>query len=124
MRFDPQSFLPWVRAAAPYIHALRGKTIVIAFGGEVVADETFLGIVHDLNLLHSLGTRLVVVHGARPQTSSAPSTRASLSPTTHVVTGSSAHPEHRERGSLSLRTNYDIVISGGNCELRSYIFVM
>jgi amino-acid N-acetyltransferase len=67
MRFDPQSFVPWIRAAAPYIHALRGKTIVIAFGGEVVADETFLGIVHDLNLLHSLGTRLVVVHGARPQ---------------------------------------------------------
>ena len=63
MRFDPQSFVPWVRAAAPYIHALRGKTIVIAFGGEVVADETFLGIVHDLNLLHSLGIRLVVVHG-------------------------------------------------------------
>lgn len=67
MRFEPQSFVPWIRAAAPYIHALRGRTIVIAFGGEVVADETFLGIVHDLNLLHSLGIRLVVVHGARPQ---------------------------------------------------------
>src|SRR5438270_13546990 len=67
MRFDPASFVPWIRAAAPYVHALRGKTLVIGFGGEVVADETFLGIVHDLNLLHSLGTRLVVVHGARPQ---------------------------------------------------------
>ena len=44
-----------------------GKTFVIAFGGEVVADDTFLGIVHDLNLLHSLGIRLVVVHGSRPQ---------------------------------------------------------
>ena len=63
MRFDPKPFVPWIRAAAPYIHALRGKTIVIAFGGEVVADETFLGVVHDLNLLHSLGTRLVVVMG-------------------------------------------------------------
>jgi len=40
---------------------------VIAFGGEVVADDTFLGIVHDLNLLHSLGIKLVVVHGSRPQ---------------------------------------------------------
>src|SRR5207237_6532150 len=66
-RFDAASFVPWIRASAPYIHALRGKTLVIAFGGEVVADENFLGIVHDLNLLHSLGTRLVVVHGARPQ---------------------------------------------------------
>src|SRR5215813_3795862 len=67
MRSEPRSLVPWIRAAAPYIYALRGKTIVIAFGGEVVADETFLGIVHDLNLLHSLGTRLVVVHGSRPQ---------------------------------------------------------
>jgi amino-acid N-acetyltransferase len=67
MRSEPKSFVPWIRAAAPYIHALRGKTVVIAFGGEVVADETFLGVVHDLNLLHSLGTRLVVVHGSRPQ---------------------------------------------------------
>ena len=67
MRFDAKSFVPWIRAAAPYVHALRGKTVVIAFGGEVVADETFLGVVHDLNLLHSLGIRLVVVHGSRPQ---------------------------------------------------------
>ena len=67
MRFDPASFVPWIRSAAPYIHALRGRTLVIAFGGEVVADETFLGIVHDLNLLHSLGLRMVVVHGSRPQ---------------------------------------------------------
>ena len=28
---------------------------------------SFLGIVHDLNLLHSLGIQLVVVHGCRPQ---------------------------------------------------------
>ena len=49
------------------MHAFRGKTFVIAFGGEVVADEEFLGVIHDLNLLHSLGIRLVVVHGCRPQ---------------------------------------------------------
>ena len=62
-----RAFVQWIRSAAPYVHSLRGKTIVIAFGGEVVADETFLGIIHDLNLLHSLGVRLVVVHGSRPQ---------------------------------------------------------
>src|SRR5262249_34704299 len=60
-------FVQWIRSAAPYIYALRGKTLVIASGGEVVPDETFLGITHDLTLLHSLGTRLVVVHGSRPQ---------------------------------------------------------
>jgi amino-acid N-acetyltransferase len=62
-----RAFVQWIRSAAPYIHGLRGKTLVIAFGGEVVADDTFLGIIHDLNLLHSLGVRLVVVHGSRPQ---------------------------------------------------------
>src|SRR5512143_3354241 len=62
-----RAFVQWIRSAAPYIHAFRGKTFVIAFGGEVVADETFLGIIHDLNLLHSLGIHLVVVHGSRPQ---------------------------------------------------------
>jgi len=62
-----RAFVQWIRSAAPYIHAFRGKTFVIAFGGEVVADDTFLGIVHDLNLLHSLGIHLVVVHGSRPQ---------------------------------------------------------
>jgi amino-acid N-acetyltransferase len=62
-----RAFVQWIRAAAPYIYAFRGKTFVIAFGGEVVADDTFLGIIHDLNLLHSLGVHLVVVHGSRPQ---------------------------------------------------------
>ena len=62
-----RAFVQWIRSAAPYIHAFRGKTFVIAFGGEVVADDTFLGIIHDLNLLHSLGVHIVVVHGSRPQ---------------------------------------------------------
>jgi len=62
-----RAFVHWIRAAAPYVHAFRGKTFVIAFGGEVVADDEFLGVIHDLNLLHSLGIRLVVVHGCRPQ---------------------------------------------------------
>ena len=62
-----RAFVHWIRAAAPYVHAFRGKAFVIAFGGEVVADESFLNVVHDLNLLHSLGIQLVVVHGCRPQ---------------------------------------------------------
>src|SRR5512144_612822 len=62
-----RAFVQWIRSAAPYIHAFRGRTFVIAFGGEVVADDTFLGIIHDLNLLHSLGVHIVVIHGSRPQ---------------------------------------------------------
>ena len=63
----PAEFVQWFRAAAPYIHAFRGRTFVIAFGGEVVDDGKFIGLTHDLNLLASLGVRLVLVHGARPQ---------------------------------------------------------
>jgi amino-acid N-acetyltransferase len=60
-------FVKWFRSAAPYIHAFGGRTFVIAFGGEVVADARFLALIHDLNLLASLGVKLVLVHGARPQ---------------------------------------------------------
>lgn len=40
---------------------------MLAFGGEAVADECFSSLIHDIALLHSLGVRLVLVHGARPQ---------------------------------------------------------
>ncbi|HVY05902.1 MAG TPA: amino-acid N-acetyltransferase [Burkholderiales bacterium] len=60
-------FVKWFREAAPYVHAFGGRTFVIAFGGEVVMDGSFVELTHDLNLLASLGVRLVLVHGARPQ---------------------------------------------------------
>lgn len=62
-----QQFVDWFRSAAPYIHAFRGRTFVIAFGGEVVAEGGFLALTRDINLLASLGVRLVLVHGTRPQ---------------------------------------------------------
>ena len=64
---SPDKFVQWFRAAAPYIHAFRGRTFVIAFGGEVISESRFVGLNHDLNLLAALGVRLVVVHGARAQ---------------------------------------------------------
>ena len=63
----PVDFVAWFRSVAPYINAFRGKTFVIAFGGEVVADGKFVELTHDFNLLAALGIRLVLVHGARPQ---------------------------------------------------------
>lgn len=59
--------IDWFRQAAPYIHAHRGRTLVILFGGEAVDDEGFAHLIHDIALLGSLGVRIVLVHGARPQ---------------------------------------------------------
>ena len=61
------TYLRWFRGAAPYINAHRGKTFVIYFGGEAVADTRFPTLLHDFALLNSLGIRLVLVHGIRPQ---------------------------------------------------------
>lgn len=60
-------FVRWFRNSSPYINAFRGRTFVVGFGGEMLADEQFAALVHDIALLNSLGVRLVLVHGARPQ---------------------------------------------------------
>jgi amino-acid N-acetyltransferase len=60
-------FVSWFRQSSPYIHAFRGRLFVIAFGGETIADAKLPDLVHDLALLNSLGVKLVLVHGARPQ---------------------------------------------------------
>ena len=64
---DQQAHVDWFRSAAPYIHAHRGRTFVILFGGEAVEHAGFAHLIHDIALLNSLGVRLVLVHGARPQ---------------------------------------------------------
>ncbi len=62
-----RQFVAWFRQAAPYIHAFRGRTFVIAFGGELAGGEGAQALAHDCNLLAALGIRLVLVHGMRPQ---------------------------------------------------------
>ncbi len=64
---SPDPFVSWFRGSSPYIHAHRNKTFVLVFGGEAVADPGFPSLVHDIALLHGLGIRVVLVHGARPQ---------------------------------------------------------
>ena len=66
---DPKSrFVAWFRGASPYIHGHRGQSFVICFDGEAVLDKkAFANLIHDIALLSSLGVRLIVVHGARPQ---------------------------------------------------------
>ncbi len=63
----PAQFVSWFRSVAPYFHAFRGKTFVLAFGGEIFAERRFVELAHDISLLHSTGIRVILVHGSRPQ---------------------------------------------------------
>lgn len=67
MSSESTQHIRWFRNSAPYINAHRGRTFVIVFPGEAARHPNFPNIVHDIALLHSLGVRLVLVHGARPQ---------------------------------------------------------
>jgi amino-acid N-acetyltransferase len=66
MPITPTHFVNWFRDSSPYIHAHRNKTFVIFFSGETVMDDCD-NLIHDFALLKSLGIRLVLVHGTRPQ---------------------------------------------------------
>ena len=61
------TFVPWFRSVAPYIHMHRGKTFVVAMAGEAVAAGKLPSIAQDLALIQSMGAKIVLVHGFRPQ---------------------------------------------------------
>ncbi|GIX25386.1 MULTISPECIES: amino-acid N-acetyltransferase [Caldimonas] len=63
----PHTFVPWFRSVAPYIHAYKGKTFVVALAGEAIAAGKLNAFVQDLAILHAMGIKLVLVHGFRPQ---------------------------------------------------------
>lgn len=68
MKSVPASpFVEFFRLSAPYIHAHRGRTFVVMFGGEAVEAGDFAKMIQDVALMHSLGVRLVLVHGTKPQ---------------------------------------------------------
>ena len=71
MSVEPDKLIEWFRSSAAYINAHRGKTFVVMLGGEALQDGNLANVIYDLSLLHSLGIRLVLVHGARPQISAA-----------------------------------------------------
>lgn len=60
-------FIRDFREAAPYIHYLRGKTLVVGIASGLIGGATLPTLAADLNLIASLGVRLVVVHGSRTQ---------------------------------------------------------
>lgn len=70
MKNLPQ-YIDWFRNSSSYINAHRKKVFVMLLPGEALAHSNFNNIVHDITLLHSLGVKLVLVHGARPQINAA-----------------------------------------------------
>jgi amino-acid N-acetyltransferase len=64
---EQSQFVRWLRDVAPYVHAHRGRTFVIAFCGELVDAGRLNALVQDVSLLHAMGIRVVIVHGSRPQ---------------------------------------------------------
>lgn len=67
MQLDTTAYVQWFRQASPYINAHRDKTFVVMFEGDAIWHPNFTHLVQDIALLNSLGVRLVLVHGARPQ---------------------------------------------------------
>ena len=61
------TFVPWFRSVAPYIHMHRGKTFVVALAGAAIAAGKLPSLVQDLALIQSMGVKVVLVHGFRPQ---------------------------------------------------------
>ena len=61
------TFVPWFRSVAPYIHMHRGKTFVVAIAGEAIEAGKLASLVQDLALIQSMGVKVVLVHGFRPQ---------------------------------------------------------
>ncbi|MCI0509193.1 N-acetylglutamate synthase [Chromohalobacter marismortui] len=60
-------FADWFRNSSPYINAHRGRTFVVLIEGEALASERWEPLLQDLALLNTLGVRLVMVFGIRPQ---------------------------------------------------------
>ncbi|WP_432454972.1 MULTISPECIES: amino-acid N-acetyltransferase [unclassified Agarivorans] len=67
MDHSAEDLVSWFRQSAPYINAHRGKTFVIMLSGEASSSANFSNIIQDIALLKTLGVKIVLVCGARPQ---------------------------------------------------------
>lgn len=63
------TFVPWFRSVAPYIHKFRNQTFVVGVCGEAIAAGKLPNLAQDLALIQSMGVKIVLVHGFRPQVS-------------------------------------------------------
>src|SRR5665647_587895 len=61
------TFVPWFRSVAPYIHKFRNQTFVVGLCGEAIAAGKLHYLAQDMALIQSMGVKVVLVHGFRPQ---------------------------------------------------------
>ena len=61
------TFVPWFRSVAPYIHKFRNQTFVVGIVGEAIAAGKLHYLAQDLAMIQSMGVKIVLVHGFRPQ---------------------------------------------------------
>jgi acetylglutamate kinase len=65
---DKSATIRALRSAAPYIRLYKGKTFVVKAGGAVFGDPVATkALIEQLAILHSLGVKVVFVHGGGPQ---------------------------------------------------------
>jgi amino-acid N-acetyltransferase len=101
MTDDSSQNVKLFRQALPYINAYRGKVFVILLPGEALANANFSNIAHDITLLNSIGVKLVLVHGARPQIDAAMKT-AGLNDEKHDDVHAQLHHQLRVTDAASL----------------------
>lgn len=114
MTTSGRAHIRWFRNTAPYINMHRGKTFVLMLGGEVAQHENFANIIHDIALLKSLGVRLVLIHGSRPQIAARLDT-AGITSSFHQdvrITDTDAL-EHVKDAAGSLRAQIEALLSMG-----------
>lgn len=70
MTIDSTKGIAGLKGALRYVRAYRDHIFVVKLGGDVLSDvEALDHVAAQLALLHSLGIRIVVVHGGGPQAS-------------------------------------------------------
>ncbi|MDX2194585.1 MAG: acetylglutamate kinase [Gemmatimonadales bacterium] len=68
MSTDPTVAISGLKGALRYVRHYRDQTFVVKLGGDVLSDlDQLHSVAAQVSLLHSLGIRIVVVHGGGPQ---------------------------------------------------------
>ena len=68
-RSDRMTEVAGLKHALPYLRLFQGKTFVVKLSGEAIEEEgRLLLFLEQIEVLHRLGIRVVLVHGGGPQT--------------------------------------------------------